>query len=467
MIRPMLRLLPLLFALPLAGCLTFLTEHPGTSDDDDAVDDDDVVDDDDAADDADQDGWTVEEGDCDDGDPARHPGADEECDGVDSNCDGVEDTDLPGDTWYRDFDNDGFGGAGPDASISACVAPPGYVDNDRDCADTNASVHPDAPEVCNGMDDDCDGDPDNGVLVPIYFDTDDDGHGSGPALGDGCPGPGYSELNDDCNDGDPTIWEDDDVDGDNDGWDRCAGDCDDADPAVNPAKAELCDGIDNDCSGGVDDGFVRVGVVHGASTGTGTALKFQLDSFGYCADIIAASSITAGTVFPYEYAALAIVHSTTTESAGWTAPVDPFLEFHDRCLPTIGMGSGGLALFDALAQTGFPTDLTFASSGPPGQRVLSPYSQSASIWWNPNQISSIFNNYVQPYTSGQTRPMVVPGSDWVVYGYAQGSPSSRLLLRENNCGKFWFWGWDVGLGSATQDGKHIFENLMYEATGGP
>jgi len=61
---------------------------------DDDVSDDDVSDDDDAtADDADGDGFTVEQGDCDDNDAAIHPAADEGCgDGMDSDCDGVEDS---------------------------------------------------------------------------------------------------------------------------------------------------------------------------------------------------------------------------------------------------------------------------------------------------------------------------------------------------------------------------------------
>ena len=58
-------------------------------------------------------------------------------------------------TFYRDLDADGFGN--PAASVQACSAPAGFVANNTDCDDGNASRHPGAAEVCNGIDDDCDG----------------------------------------------------------------------------------------------------------------------------------------------------------------------------------------------------------------------------------------------------------------------------------------------------------------------
>jgi len=65
---------------------------------------------------------------------------------------------------YRDLDGDGRGD--PTAGLSSCdgSAPPGYVTDHTDCNDTNAAVHPGAIEVCNGLDDDCDGAIDTGNL---------------------------------------------------------------------------------------------------------------------------------------------------------------------------------------------------------------------------------------------------------------------------------------------------------------
>ena len=140
--------------LALAGC------PPGGDDDTSSTDDDDTssTDDDDSADgvDADGDGWEAS-GDCDDGDPATHPGAIEVCDGVtDNDCDGIEDTD--------ELDDDGDG-------HSECGG---------DCDDADASVFPGATEACNGVDDDCDG------AIDYACDADCDSHvpGDYPTLQD-------------------------------------------------------------------------------------------------------------------------------------------------------------------------------------------------------------------------------------------------------------------------------------------
>ena len=85
--------------------------------------------------DADSDGFTVAQGDCDDGDPQAYPGAPEKCDdGLDQDCDEL---DLICAT-VADADFDGF-------------------HSGVDCNDTNNKVNPWATETCNFIDDDCDG----------------------------------------------------------------------------------------------------------------------------------------------------------------------------------------------------------------------------------------------------------------------------------------------------------------------
>jgi hypothetical protein len=61
----------------------------------------------------------------------------------------------PCDTWYRDMDGDGFGD--PNNTTVSCVQPGGYVADDTDCNDNNSSIYPGAPEVCDGLDNNCNG----------------------------------------------------------------------------------------------------------------------------------------------------------------------------------------------------------------------------------------------------------------------------------------------------------------------
>jgi len=121
----------------------------GGDDDDDDNADDDTEQDDDASDDdttltdVDGDGWTIDEGDCDDNDSETYPGAQETCDGDDEDCDGlIDEEDASGcQTYHADTDGDGYG----DPSDSACLCaatPPHTTTDNTDCYDGNADANP-------------------------------------------------------------------------------------------------------------------------------------------------------------------------------------------------------------------------------------------------------------------------------------------------------------------------------------
>lgn len=101
-------------------------------------------------------GYVANNTDCNDAVAAINPAAIEVCNAADENCNGLIDEGIAVTTYYADADGDGFGN--PNASVSNCAQPIGFILNNTDCSDNLASVNPNAVELCNNnLDDNCNG----------------------------------------------------------------------------------------------------------------------------------------------------------------------------------------------------------------------------------------------------------------------------------------------------------------------
>lgn len=133
---------------------------------------------------------------------------------------------------YQDADIDNFGNAV--VSKRACDAPAGYVSDNTDCDDSNSAIKPGASEVCNGVDDNCNAQTDEGVKNTYFQDSDSDTYGNSDVSQQACTAPsGYVSNSNDCND---------------------------ASADVNPGVSDSnCNGVDDNCNGQNDENYVALG----------------------------------------------------------------------------------------------------------------------------------------------------------------------------------------------------------------
>ncbi len=175
------------------------------------------------------DGWVTNSDDCNGSDVLINPNATEICNGADDNCDNLVDDGFVLGIYSMDSDSDGFGNV--NSVINSCFQPIGYISDATDCNDNNASINPNATEICNGLDENCNGQADDGLVFSnYYFDFDSDGFGSLNTMENECAQPLGFVMN--------------------------ALDCNDASFYANPAAIEICNGLDEDCDGENDNSVV-------------------------------------------------------------------------------------------------------------------------------------------------------------------------------------------------------------------
>jgi hypothetical protein len=158
--------------------------------------------------------------------------------------------------WYKDADGDGYTDGTTEVS---CKQPTGYVSQapTGDCDDGNSSINPGRAEICDGEDNNCNGQIDEGVLLVFYKDVDGDGYTDGTTQVSCNQPTGYVSQ-------------------------AQKGDCDDGDSSINPGRAEICDSKDNNCNGQIDEEDVCVFVSAKVSAGGSHTCAIKTNGSLWC-----------------------------------------------------------------------------------------------------------------------------------------------------------------------------------------
>ena len=506
-----LRIALLALLLALGGCLTWV--EPGVDDDDSGDDDDATADDDDATgddddstpdpDDLDGDGWTPADGDCDDEDPDVNPEAAEACNGIGDDCDSEIDEELPTEMYAPDTDGDGVHTANQSLWVEACAQPEGHLPLDSsttDCADNDPNVFPGANEVCNGIDDDCDGSLDEDVQVSLYLDGDGDGWGVGAPLGLGCPGVGFATMAGDCDDGSAELNMDDaDGDGitscdgdcddtlfgvqpgsdyDGDGFTACLDDCDDSDPNINPQTSEVCNGEDDNCNGAVDEGLTSIVVIHGADTANADAIDTLLGDAGYCmsplidiGDLWNIPSLPqAAVIATYDIGDTSGVWGDWSPVWNWYQAGDPTLNLPGAL---IAMGTGGMSGLDWLGQS---TELSWSNASLTQGDAFYVRMNGALVFSYPNNLNvaggSVITLTGDPGAQNVLLNTWASTSTLYAWGDQVGGSASFVASTNTSAGgsfnrHLYLWGNSGSMAQATSDGEQLLENVIRAAIGPP
>jgi hypothetical protein len=226
-------------------------------------------------------------------------------------CDDNDKNINPNTVWFKDKDKDGYTDGMTKVS---CTKPSDeYVSSatSGDCDDADSSMNPGRTEICDGKDNNCNGQTDEGVLLTFYRDQDGDGYGYANNSTQACSQPvGYVSNSSDCNDNDLNI---------------------------NPGKTEICDNKDNNCNGQVDEGNVcapasTFSKTIGGSYGDGANSIIQSSDGGY---------VVAGRTWSFGagYADIYVVKLDSSGNIVWTKTIGGSLT--DVAMSIIQSSDGG------------------------------------------------------------------------------------------------------------------------------
>jgi hypothetical protein len=192
--------------------------------------------------------------------------------------------------WYKDADGDGYTDGTTKVS---CLKPSDeYVSSATigDCNDNDPNINPGKTEICDGKDNNCNGQTDEGLLLVFYKDFDEDGYTDGTTKVS-CSKPAGYVLS------------------------ATPGDCNDNDPNINPGKTEICDNKDNNCNGQIDEGDVcSFAKTIGGSAWDGASSIIQSSDGGY---------VVAGWTYSFGagYSDMYVVKLDSSGNVQWTKTI--------------------------------------------------------------------------------------------------------------------------------------------------
>lgn len=179
-------------------------------------------------------GYVFDSTDCNDLDALINPSILEICNDLDDDCDVFIDEDIPFYTFFEDTDMDGFGNVLISETNCTGIIPFGYANNNTDCNDGDYLINPAQPELCNGIDDDCNTIADDDLTFNfLYLDFDNDEFGDPFSSLYSC----YDEVS---------------------GYVFNDQDCDDDNALIFPGAPEILNGIDDNCNNFIDEGLVGI-----------------------------------------------------------------------------------------------------------------------------------------------------------------------------------------------------------------